>query len=90
MLAHNNLLALPYRHAFTRDSLEWLLDATGFRIERVTGDVLVPIADRWTRRWAAVEERAVKSLLRPLRGWRAPWLEVYARREALAGDPGSG
>ena len=79
LLAHNNLLALPYRHAFTIASLERLLDAAGFRIEHVIGDVLVPIADRWTRRWAGVEERALKAAMRVLRGGAAPWLEVYAR-----------
>ena len=79
LLAHNNLLGLPYRHAFTLPALERLLDDTGYRIERVVGDVLVPIADRWTRRWAEVEERAIKTALRLLRGAAAPWLEVYAR-----------
>ena len=79
VLAHNNLLALPYRHAFTLTALARLLDASGFRIQRVVGDVLVPIADRWTRGWAALEERALKSALRLLRGSAAPWLEVYAR-----------
>ena len=79
LLAHNNLLALPYRHAFTVAALERLLGDAGFRIERVVGDVLVPIADRWTRRWAAVEERGLKTVLRLLRGSAAPWLEVYAR-----------
>ena len=81
LLAHNNLLALPYRHAFTVASLERLLDDAGFGIERVVGDVLVPIADRWTRRWAFLEERALKAALRALRGSAAPWLEVYARLE---------
>jgi hypothetical protein len=50
----------------------------------VFGDVLVPIADRWTRPWAAVEERVVKGLLTPVtrangRIGLAPWIEVYAR-----------
>jgi 2-polyprenyl-3-methyl-5-hydroxy-6-metoxy-1,4-benzoquinol methylase len=80
MLAHNNLLALPYRHAFTLAALERALDDAGFHIIRVVGDVLVPIADRWTRPWAALEERAVKAMLRPLPAAASPWLEVYARR----------
>lgn len=80
LLAHNNLLALPYRHAFSLSSLERALDDAGFRVVHVEGDVLVPIADRWTRRWAALEERAVKLVLRSLPATASPWLEVYARR----------
>ena len=83
-LAHNNLLAFPYRHGFTRAALERLLAATGWRAERVIGDTLVPIADEWTRGWAAVEERVAKGVLRALgrtKAEAAPWLEVYARAE---------
>lgn len=80
VLAHNNLLALPYRHAFTPASLERVLEDTGFRVLHVLGDVLVPIADRWTRRWAALEERAIKAMLQHLPARVSPWLEVYARR----------
>ena len=82
LLAHNNLLGFPYRHGFTLGSLARLLEATGWRVERVVGDTLVPIADEWTRRWAVVEERVAKGMLRGLsrmRPERAPWLEVYAR-----------
>ncbi|HEX5438813.1 MAG TPA: methyltransferase domain-containing protein [Gemmatimonadaceae bacterium] len=85
LLAHNNLLSFPYRHGFTVRSLTALLEHAGFRIQRVIGDTLVPIADEWTRPWAAVEERALKVVLRrtgcvgPLRARWAPWLEVYAR-----------
>jgi hypothetical protein len=82
LLAHNNLLAFPYRHGFTRASLARLLGRTRWRVERVHGDALVPIADEWTRRWAAVEGRLVRRLGRALaraRADAAPWLEVYAR-----------
>ena len=82
LLAHNNLLGLPYRQAFTVAALERLLTDTGFEIERVVGDVLVPISDRWTRAWAGLEERSLKLALRVLRRGAAPWLEVYARRAA--------
>ena len=81
-LAHNNLLGFPYRHGFTLGALERVLDATGWRIERVVGDTLVPIADEWTRGWAAWEERLAKGVLRVVgraRPEAAPWLEVYAR-----------
>jgi 2-polyprenyl-3-methyl-5-hydroxy-6-metoxy-1,4-benzoquinol methylase len=84
-LAQNNLLAFPYRFGFTPGSATRLVERLGFRVERVVGDVLVPIADRWTRRWAALEERVVKRVVgmaaRASRGERmlAPWIEVYAR-----------
>jgi SAM-dependent methyltransferase len=84
LLAHNNLLSFPYRYGFGPASVTRLLHDCGFRVEWIFGDVLVPIADRWTRRWAALEERAVKAILIPLarangRIGLAPWIEVYAR-----------
>lgn len=84
LLAHNNLLTFPYRYGFSPRSITRLLDDCGFRVQRIVGDVLVPIADRWTRRWAAAEERLVKALLTPIaradgRVGLAPWMEVYAR-----------
>jgi SAM-dependent methyltransferase len=86
LLAHNNLLSFPYRHGFTPGSLALLLEKSGFEVDRVHGDALVPIADRWTTGWAVVEERALKTLLRTLlntlgRGHAdgAPWFELYAR-----------
>ena len=84
-LAQNNLLGFPYRHGFTVGSLSLLLERTGFEVVRVYGDSLVPIADQWTRRWAALEERVVKDLTRavtmtsPRANEMAPWIEVYAR-----------
>jgi SAM-dependent methyltransferase len=78
-LAHNNLLAFPYRYGFTVQSLTMLLEHTGFRVEQCFGDVLVPIADRWTHRWARLEERLVKRALAALPAERSPWIEVYAR-----------
>jgi SAM-dependent methyltransferase len=83
MLAHNNLLSFPYRHGFTVSSLSRLLTDVGFEIVDVHGDALVPLADRWTRRWAAVEERTVKAVLRLVGASKpemAPWFEIYARR----------
>ncbi len=82
LLAHNNLLGFPYRHGFTPHSLGLLLEKTGFRVEHVHGDALVPTSDEWTRTWAAVEERALKTILRAVGSVsadRAPWFEVYAR-----------
>jgi SAM-dependent methyltransferase len=83
VLAHNNLLTFPYRYGFTIRSLTALLERVGFTVHRVHGDVLVPIADEWTRGWAALEERVVKASLgfvaRRRPRW-APWIEVYALR----------
>ena len=82
LLAHNNLLTFPYRHGFTVRSLSRLLADSGFRVTRVFGDALVPIADEWTLGWAAWEERALKRALRLVAragAEGAPWIEVYAR-----------
>jgi SAM-dependent methyltransferase len=82
-LAHNNLLTFPYRYGFTIRSLTALLARVGFEVRRVEGDVLVPIADEWTRGWAALEERMVKlslGLVARRRARWAPWIEVYAGR----------
>jgi SAM-dependent methyltransferase len=76
VLAHNNLLGFPYRFGFSPDSLRRLLADVGFAVEGIVGDILVPTADEWTRRWAAVEERVVRPLTRR---WK-PWFEVYARK----------
>lgn len=85
VLAHNNLLSFPYRQAFSERSLSILLDRAGFSTVRVVGDTLVPVADRWTTWLGAVEERGLKWIERVVqRGWRAPWVEVYARRRARA------
>lgn len=87
VLAHNNLLSFPYRQAFSERSLSMLLDRAGFARVRIVGDTLVPIADCWTTWLGAIEERGVKWLERLVqRGWRAPWIEVYAtRRPGAAG-----
>lgn len=80
LLAHNNLLGFPYRYGFTPASLTALLRAAGFEAKLVVPEVLVPMATRWTRRWAATEERLLKLGLRLLAGrLPAPWFEVYAQ-----------
>jgi SAM-dependent methyltransferase len=86
LLAHNNLLTFPYRHGFTIQSLDTLMTKTGFEVEAIHGDSLVLTADRFTRPWAAAEERLIKRTMRIVGAMgdagaeRAPWLEVYARR----------
>ena len=82
LLAHNNLLGFPYRHGFTVQSLSLLLEDTGFEVMRVYGDALVPIADEWTRGWAAAEERMIKTAMKALASLDsdgAPWFELYAK-----------
>ena len=84
LLAHNNLLGFPYRHGFTVQSLTLLLEDTGFEVVRTHGDSLVPIADEWTRGWAAAEERMIKTAVKALAALDsdgAPWFEVYAKRD---------
>jgi SAM-dependent methyltransferase len=81
-MAQNNLLGFPYRFGFTPASLTRLVSRHGFEVQHVEGDVLVPIADRWTRSWARVEERVVKGALGMLARRAhavAPWFEMYAR-----------
>jgi SAM-dependent methyltransferase len=87
LLAHNNLLAFPYRHGFTVKSLTLLLEDIGFEIVRTCGDALVPIADEWTHGWAAAEERMVKAATKALAALDtdgAPWFEMYARTRSSA------
>lgn len=81
LLAHNNLLGFPYRWGFTPHSLRILLEQSGFSVTSAVGDVLVPVADEWTKRWARVEERALKAAMRRAcrrRPAAAPWFEIYA------------
>ncbi len=84
LFAQNNLLSFPYRCGFTPSALARLLRTSGFTVSRLRGDVLVPLADEWTRRWARFEERLVKAVLgaavRSNLRW-APWFEVYAIRD---------
>lgn len=82
ILVQNNLLTFPYRWGFTVSSLTRLLRESGLRVDRVYGDVLVPIGDEWTRLWARAEERFVKALTRiavARNPERAPWIELYGR-----------
>jgi SAM-dependent methyltransferase len=84
-LAQNNLLGFPYRFGFTPSSLTRLVEQNDFEVVHIEGDVLVPIADEWTRRWAAVEERALKKAGKAIARFSpgdkvlAPWFELYAK-----------
>jgi SAM-dependent methyltransferase len=88
-LAHNNLLTFPYRWGFTLPSLGRLLESGGFRVVEAVGDVLVPVADEWTRPWAKIEERLVKLAIRAVGRSpdASPWFEVYATRDTTAVPP---
>ena len=91
LLAHNNLLGFPYRHGFTVRSLSLLVEDIGFDVARTHGDALVPIADEWTRGWAAAEERMVKTAIKALAALDtdgAPWFELYARVRDTSELPG--
>lgn len=81
VLAQNNLLTFPYRWGFTAGSLRRLVEACGFDVEAVYGDVLPRTSDEWTPWWARLEESLTKGLLGVVsRGSLAlaPWLELYA------------
>jgi 2-polyprenyl-3-methyl-5-hydroxy-6-metoxy-1,4-benzoquinol methylase len=82
-LAHSNLLTFPYRYGFNPRALGILLGSVGFEVLYVRGDVLVPLADEWTRPWARVEDWFVRHALAPVARlaprW-APWVEVWARK----------
>jgi SAM-dependent methyltransferase len=83
VLSHNNLMGFPYRQGFTRSSAEPLLHSCGFTTIEVVGDTLARVADEWTTRYGAFEERWVKRIERRIhRGWSAPWVELYARYPA--------
>ena len=83
LLAQNNLLTFPYRYGFTPGSMTRLLTDSGFTVRHIRGDVLVPIADEFTRWWARLEEMLIKRLFAATAArsaaW-APWLEVLAYR----------
>jgi 2-polyprenyl-3-methyl-5-hydroxy-6-metoxy-1,4-benzoquinol methylase len=74
LLAWNNLLAFPYRQGFTPASLARLVSTEGFRVVAIRADSLARIGDRFTKRWAKMEEYVVKGLLKAYR----PWLELFA------------
>lgn len=83
VLAQNNLLTFPYRWGFTPASISRLVEEVGFEVDHLRGDVLVPIADEWTKSWARIEETLIKRTLGAVASLgevAAPWFEVYARR----------
>jgi SAM-dependent methyltransferase len=83
LMAWNNLLAFPYLHGHSAETLDRLLRR--HRLERIAlhPDTLSALSDGRTKAWAAIEERALKLLARL--GSRlstrieAPWLDAYYR-----------
>ncbi|HZS10740.1 MAG TPA: methyltransferase domain-containing protein [Nitrospirales bacterium] len=87
-LAWNNLLAFPYLYGYSLATLDRLVCRPPLTRVAVNTDVLVPLADDSTARWAALEERTLKAIDRiagrleyRLNGSPtiAPWLDVYYR-----------
>ena len=87
-MAWNNLLTFPYLYGYSVPILDRLIRPPMQRVA-VVPDTLVPLADRHTKRWAAVEERMLKGLTRIIAGIEgrrtgdpaafAPWIDVYYR-----------
>lgn len=89
LLAWNNLLAFPYLYGYSTRTLDRLLARHAFGRVWAVPDTLLRLADAQTKRWAAWEERALKSLCRwvarvdafrpasPLT--LAPWFDAYYR-----------
>src|SRR5205085_11497341 len=85
VLAHNNMLTFPYRWGFSQLALRSLLEQAGLTVTDSAGDVLVPTADSFTKRWARWEERLAKAILKRAavrNADAAPWFEVYATTPA--------
>jgi SAM-dependent methyltransferase len=81
-LAWNNLLAFPYLHGYSSQTLERLLSSHGFAPVVVDGSLLTRLADEHTKLWARWEERLSKLAWRALiQGGlaEAPWLDAYFR-----------
>jgi hypothetical protein len=88
MLAYNNLLGFPYRHAFTPEALQQLADAAGLAVLELHGDTLVPNTSSRARFWVHCESAMVQGAVRLLaRGRAAPWLELYLIGGANATEP---
>ncbi len=81
-LAWNNHVGFPYLHGYSVETLDVLLGRHGFERIASRGDTLAILADRSTRPWARLEERAVKLWVRvagALPGGdrhRLPWLDA--------------
>ncbi|MEO7974092.1 MAG: hypothetical protein ABIU84_10955, partial [Thermoanaerobaculia bacterium] len=88
-LAWNNLIGFPYLHGYSVGTLDRLVAPYGFERLAAEPDTLLTLADSDTTRWAALEERLVKTACRiawrrqipgPAQFAAAPWLDVYYRR----------
>jgi SAM-dependent methyltransferase len=87
-MAWNNLMAFPYLHGYSVQTLDHLLMRYGFQRLAVEPDTLVRLSDSQTKTWAEWEERLLKGAWRAayrLPGIRgvalptAPWFDAYYR-----------
>ena len=84
--AYNNFLTFPYLVGYGPSSLAALLGSHGFKLERVFGDTILPLATPDTTPDAVEEERAVKrAVMRHCRREQDrtgtlyfPWIDVTA------------
>ncbi|MEZ0325804.1 MAG: class I SAM-dependent methyltransferase [Fimbriimonas sp.] len=80
--AYNNFLTFPYLCGYTRESLSHLLNEEGFEVDRITGDVILPLATANTKRYAIEEEVRIKRLVMRFCGrsksFCYPWMDVVA------------
>ena len=78
VLAYNNLLGFPYRHAFTPEALLQLAEAARLEVRQLRGDTLAPNTNSGAPFWVRCESAMVQGAVRLLaRGRAAPWLELY-------------
>jgi hypothetical protein len=78
-MAYNNFVTFPYLVGYTPESITRLLDEEGFQVETITGDTILPLANRSTPAWAVREEQQYKRAIRRFgRVW--PWMDVLAHR----------
>jgi len=89
-MAWNNLMAFPYLHGYSIQTLDHLLMRYDFQRLAVEPDTLVRLSDSQTKTWAKWEERLVKAAWRAayrLPGIRdvavpiAPWFDAYYRAQ---------
>jgi len=79
-LAWNNLLAFPYLHGHSFETLDRLLARFEMRRVAVHADTLTRLADERTKARAAWEERLIKLALRGAARVRpriAPWFDAF-------------
>jgi SAM-dependent methyltransferase len=77
-MAYNNFVTFPYLTGYNPESITRLLAESGFLVQQILGDTILPLADESTCAWASVEEQRYKRAIRRL-GIVWPWMDVHAR-----------